>query len=132
MLLKGVIYLAFTVMSVGAIYYQTVLQKQAAVDFDPYRIWIFGLLASFGLGVLLGLEHLVDELGKEGQGWRLNWLKLLLVGFPALLAVFSYQLFIRGVLIVHFLLDLPFLQFYSFVLGLALMTSIVRKEPFKA
>ncbi|WP_434511726.1 hypothetical protein [Desulfitobacterium sp. AusDCA] len=35
------------------------------------------------IGLFLGLEHLIEELGKEGT-WKINLTKLILVGLPSL------------------------------------------------
>jgi hypothetical protein len=49
------------------------------------------MLINIGIGIMLGLEHLIKEIRKDGT-WKINLPKIVLVGLPSLYFSFSYFL----------------------------------------
>ena len=50
---------------------------------------VLSLLLSISIGLLMGLEHMVCERGKEGT-WKVNVSKLVIVGLPSLYFSLAY------------------------------------------
>lgn len=50
---------------------------------EMFYYMVISLLLGVCIGLFLGLEHLIRELGKEGT-WKINLPKLILVGLPSL------------------------------------------------
>lgn len=60
-------------------------------NYNPYLQNIISLFFYGSIGLLLGLEHLIKELKKEGK-WVINISKIVLLGVPAL--YFSLSIFV--------------------------------------
>ena len=64
----------------------------AAREFsNNFYLITINVLITVGIGLLLGIEHLNDEIKKDGT-WKINLPKIILVGFPSLYFSFSYVL----------------------------------------
>lgn len=75
-------------MAIGVIFYmgmgyQVELRKQYAITFNvkPYIIYV--TIFPICMGVLLRLPKLIVEI-KDKKKWSLDWMKLLIIGIPAL------------------------------------------------
>ena len=89
-----------------------------------------------GIGLILGLEHLIQEIKKEGT-WVINIPKLILMGIPslyfslAILMYFSSNYFVRNVLgypIIFLLNDsINFISVFQLTLGYSIITSFNKK-----
>ena len=95
--------------------------------FNPFIIMI-GFYV--GIGLLLGLEHLIHEKNKEGY-WKINLPKIILMGVPSLyfslalilyinLNVFSFPLrILMGI-------GIDFMSIFQIVLGYSIITSFYK------
>ena len=82
--LKYLIFLALICSLILLRAYVGQLLQEALRRFEEpaYYYLIISQLLSVCIGLFLGLEHLIDELKKEGR-WKLNLPKLLLIGLPS-------------------------------------------------
>jgi hypothetical protein len=64
-------------------YLDVKLKQLATESFSLFPWTIYRLLLFIPVGLLLGVPHLVKEKQKSGR-WELNYLKLILIGIPAL------------------------------------------------
>lgn len=90
------------------------------------------------LGLLLGLDHFIQEMGKVGK-WRINMAKLVLLGIPSLYFSFGYFIYFRiGKLLPH-ALTYPIvnlinnsrpskLPVFQIILGYCIITVFVKNE----
>jgi hypothetical protein len=101
---------------------------------DPAFFYYAGisLLLGVGIGLFLGLEHYIRELGKEGK-WKINLPKLILVGLPSLyfsisnILFFSNNQFVREIiaypLLSLFRHSLNYISIFQIILGYVIITS---------
>lgn len=127
-------YFLYAIIIIGYIlmaqYILNVLQRNAAVTFQPKLYIISGYIIFLILGVILGLEHIVDNWKKEGL-WKFNYMKLLIVGLPVLvlslytpLYFWCYQWFKLPVLSVN----LDFTPITTLIFGFLIATSFYKKN----
>lgn len=64
------------------------LDNLFSTTYDPTYYWTFIAIYPIVVGVLLALPHLVKLFGQEGS-WKVDWIPLLLVGFPSLLVAIT-------------------------------------------
>jgi len=105
------------------------------INTNPYLQNILIIVFYGGIGLLLGLEHLIPEIRKEGT-WVINIPKLLLMGIPSLyfsLAVFIYyssNQLVRnisypiGILLTN---NQSFIEVFPLILGYSIITSFYKK-----
>ncbi|MCB2356765.1 hypothetical protein [Clostridium estertheticum] len=108
---------------------------QETYNTHPYLQNILMIIFYGGIGLLLGLEHLIHEIKKEGT-WIMNVPKFLLMGIPSLyfsLAVFIYysnnQLvqnisYPIGILLTS---NQSFIWVFPLILGYSIITSFYKK-----
>ncbi|MBU3216056.1 hypothetical protein LL033_01585 [Clostridium estertheticum] len=108
---------------------------QETYNTHPYLQNILMIIFYGGIGLLLGLEHLIHEIKKEGT-WIMNVPKFLLMGLPSLyfsLAVFIYyssNQLVRnisypiGILITS---NQSFIWVFPLILGYSIITSFYKK-----
>ncbi|MBW9171693.1 hypothetical protein K2F43_10765 [Clostridium estertheticum] len=108
---------------------------QETYNTHPYLQNILMIIFYGGIGLLLGLEHLIHEIKKEGT-WIINVPKFLLMGLPSLyfsLAVFIYyssNQLVRnisypiGILITS---NQSFIWVFPLILGYSIITSFYKK-----
>ncbi|MPW26985.1 hypothetical protein GC105_14465 [Alkalibaculum sp. M08DMB] len=84
------------------------------------------------IGVILGLDHLVKEIKKQGV-WKINFPKLILIGIPSL--YFTLSFYIYGYLSaislpINTLLggDTGFMTVFRIVLGHTIITSFYKTD----
>lgn len=56
--------------------------------YDPTYYWTFLSIYPILVGVMLALPRLIKLFGQEGS-WKVDWIPLLLVGFPSLLVAIT-------------------------------------------
>ncbi len=64
------------------------LEKLFGTTYDPTYYWTFLSIYPILVGVLLALPQLVKLFGQEGS-WKVDWIPLLVVGFPSLLVAIT-------------------------------------------
>lgn len=104
-------------------------------NFNPYVQNIVGMFFYGTIGLLLGLEHLIEETKKEGK-WVLNIPKIVLIGVPALyfsLAIFIFynNLFLNNIwsFPIRILLtngNSNFIIVFQVILGYTIITSFIK------
>lgn len=105
-----------------------------------YSSVIISTLLGVGIGIVLGLEHFLNEIRKDGR-WKLDFPKLLVIGIPALyLALTNLFLYssipifqnviVRPSLYLFLSFSVGYVTIFQLILGYILITSInkYRKE----
>ncbi|WHH56947.1 hypothetical protein [Petroclostridium sp. X23] len=77
---------------IGSSWILGVQKEQASKMFDPFPFMVWSTVIFIMLGILLGLEHLLLEIKKEGQ-WELNLPKIILLGIPLFYLAMSYFIY---------------------------------------
>lgn len=72
--------------------YQAILLHGAKQTFDPFPHQIFSSLYPIGLGLLFALPNFISNLKVHGR-WKVDWIKLIAVGTPALYFANTYILY---------------------------------------
>jgi hypothetical protein len=67
---------------------QRYLTNLFSSTYDPTYYWTFLSLYPILVGVMLALPRLVKLFGQEGS-WKIDWIPLLVVGFPSLLVAIA-------------------------------------------
>ncbi|MFB8374546.1 hypothetical protein [Paenibacillus taichungensis] len=110
------IYLGFLVIVilffVFGLKYQHHLQEEARTTFQPITSIVFSVLFPIFFGLLFGLLRLFELLRKSGD-WKINWIKLCILGLPALYVSLFPVLFWSGLSISYDDLPLGFLLITS-------------------
>ncbi len=70
-------------------------QLETAANWNPFEAYLLPTLLSILPGICLGLDQLVNEFRKCGR-WTLDWLRLLILGLPALVFIFLFYLYFGG------------------------------------
>jgi len=109
--------------------------EQETYNINPYLQNILIIIFYGGIGLLLGLEHLIPEIRKEGT-WVMNIPKLLLMGIPSLyfsLAVFIYYSSNQLVRNISYPIGIllnsnqGFIWVFPVILGYSIITSFYKK-----
>lgn len=87
-------YLVYSLLVIGAVYLEGYMEKVFQQDYNAKQKINFLFVAAFTLatviiGVILGLEHLLNERKKEGI-WKVNVPKVVLMVIPALYGALAY------------------------------------------
>ncbi|MCB2358771.1 hypothetical protein [Clostridium estertheticum] len=108
---------------------------QETYNTHPYLQNILMIIFYGGIGLLLGLEHLIHEIKKEGT-WIMNVPKFLLMGLPSLyfsLAVFIYYSSNQLVRNISYPISIlitsnqSFIWVFQLILGHSIITSFYKK-----
>lgn len=90
------IYLAYTLTIlcylVGSGWILRAQSEQASKMFNSFPFMVWSTVIFIILGILLGLEHLMLEMKKEGQ-WNFNLPKVILLGIPLFYLAMSYFIY---------------------------------------
>jgi hypothetical protein len=106
---------------------------QESYNFRPYYFNILMIIFYGGIGLLLGLEHLIFEFKKKGS-WKVNLPKIVLMSIPSLyfsLAMFIYYnnipvlSFPIGVLIED---GTAFINAFQIIMGHSFITSFYKNS----
>ncbi len=62
-------------------YYEIILKKKSSLILSSQFYQIFKALINIFIGVMLGFPNFIKKLKFEGK-FRINWIKLLAIGFP--------------------------------------------------
>lgn len=113
------------------------VKKYAEATFDINLYFQNALMIIFygGIGLLLGLEHLVYEMKKEGK-WKINFPKLVLMGIPSLYFSLAFFLYYSNNQFVQNILSYPitlllntstsFLSVFQLIFGYSIITSFYK------
>lgn len=113
------------------------VKKNAETTFDINLNFQNALMIIFygGIGLLLGLEHLVCEMKKEGK-WKINFPKLVLMGIPSLYFSLTFFLYYSNNQFVQDILSYPiilllntstsFLSVFQLIFGYSVITSFYK------
>lgn len=108
-------------------------QLEVATTWHPFEAYFLPTLMSVLPGICLGIEQLVSEFKKSGH-WRLDWLRLLIFGLPALVFTFLIYLYFGGAagflppkIMVYLALPVS-TAFGGLVLGYIFITSLRKAE----
>ncbi len=89
------------------------------------------LIFNLFIGMVLGIEHLILEFKKLGS-WKINILKLIIVGFPPLFFSFTYHYaiidnpFVQTKLLRYTTLGTNFIPVFQIILGYVVITSFYK------
>lgn len=110
---------------------------QKTYNFNPFLQNILMIIFYGGIGLLMGLEHLIQEIKKEGT-WEINIPKLVLIGIPSLyfsIASFVYyntSQFVRDILSYPISILMKnstnFISVFQLILGYSIITSFNKKK----
>lgn len=102
------------------------------------EIFYYGIINLFlgvSIGLFLGLEYLIKELGKEGT-WKINLPKLILFGLPSLYFSLSPIWFLSHSEFIHEIIAYPLLYLFRYgssyvslfqvILGYVVITSLFK------
>ena len=128
--------LFFYIVFYWGVKYGNHLNDIAKSTFRIYPLMIYKSLFPILLGLLIGLPNFINKIKEKGQ-WKVDWLKLIVVGIPTLYIGLFFILWILGgkinVLLYPRFLNLPLIQyeiFYSlsgFISGYIILDSIDKK-----
>lgn len=116
--------------TIGAQYLLNVLQRNAAATFKPAWYILSGYMVYLILGAILGIEHILNNLKKEGP-WQLRYEKLLVVGLPVLILSCFVPLYFwcyRWLPLPVVGLNQEFAHVNSLILGYIAATSFYKKN----
>lgn len=114
------------------ILYDRVLMEMVSITYKPIPRQIFIIFFTIFLGLLFAVPQIIEKLKKQGS-WRIDWIKLIAVGIPALylnIQIVGYfsslgKLFALGVLVFG---SNPATQYISgIILGYMLLASLDKK-----
>jgi hypothetical protein len=115
--------------------YQQYLQIEARTSYQPKPSLVFSVLFPIFFGLLLGLLRFFELLRKTGE-WKINWIKLCVLGLPSLYVSLFPLLFWSGLSISYNALPFGYLLFTSgttahtisgLILGFLLLYVLERK-----
>lgn len=104
-------------------------------DTNIYLQNIIMIIFYGGIGMVLGLEHLIQEIKKEGT-WVINLPKLTFIGIPSLYFSFALCIYYSNNQFVHNIIAYPigilitnsttFLSVFQLILGYSIITSFYK------
>ena len=112
----------------------TLVNKQNDMTFNGLPLMIWSTIIFIVLGLLLGLESFLLEMGKEGE-WKINLPKVVFLGLPSLyfsMATFIYYYspdFIKPLSFpsLFFIVNKTnFISIFKIILGYTIITSFVK------
>ncbi len=113
--------------------------ERRSITYDPQILYSIALAICFygGIGLVLGLEHFILEMKKNGV-WKVDWAKLLIMGLPTLLLSFSVFIYGFGSGIIwkiplHFMDRMvvdywDIIYLFSLILGYTIITSVYKRD----
>lgn len=142
--LKYIKYLGYIIIIFLYLIFREYAVKNIKMELKEYKItsytYLIPLLLNVGLGLLLGLEHLVNEIKKEGA-WKINWPKIIFMVIPSLyfsIVIFFYfinnslvQTILSYPAIVFLNKGINFIDIFQLMLGYFMITSIYKQREKK-
>ncbi|MFT8351264.1 hypothetical protein [Clostridium saccharoperbutylacetonicum] len=138
-------YLFFTILIFLMIALRAYITRQLKSQFEViYRInfslLFIGMSINVAIGLALGMEHLINEIKKEGT-WKPNLPKIILMGIPSLYFSFAYLVgycnneFLQKTILFYpitnlFNYDSSFISVSQIILGYIIITSFYRYNNF--
>lgn len=113
-------------------YIDVKLKQMATESFRLFPWTIYRLLLFIPMGLLLGLPYLLKEKQKGGR-WRLNYLKMVFIGLPALYFTlyfifhFYFQFLRLPSHLGYLLTEVSTYKTSGVILGFILITSVYKK-----
>jgi membrane protease YdiL (CAAX protease family) len=126
-LLYALIFFIFVITFSSIYNYQHYLLERGGNAFSQYLV---STIAGFLFGLLLGFEHFLKELKKQGK-WVFNLPRFLFIGIPSLFFGLYVYIYYSGIPFICFLSDLPvqvpiFTSFCQVLFGFMLATNFSR------
>ncbi len=79
-----------------------------------YKYLIISVLIGICIGMILGLEHLLKEIKKEGT-WKINFPKLIFLGIPSLYCTLGFILIYSGIEFLQNIITYPLFYLYRYI-----------------
>ena len=112
------------------------INEQVTYIMHPYLQTILMIIFYGGIGLILGLEHLIHEMKKEGT-WVINLPKFLLIGIPSLYFSLSVFIYFSSNQLVRNIFAYPisilltsnqsFIWIFPLIFGYSIITSFYKK-----
>jgi hypothetical protein len=102
-------------------------------DFRPYYLNILMIIFYGAIGLLLGLEHLICEIKKEGT-WTINLPKIVLMVIPSLYFSLAMFIYYNNITILSFPIGVlienssDFINAFQIILGYSIITSFYKNS----
>lgn len=133
-----IIILILVMVFLGQYVFESIRRNvQETYNINPYFQNIIMLIFYGGIGLLLGLEHLIQEIKKQGK-WVVNIPKLVLMGIPSLYFSLSIFIYYSSSQFVREVLSYPtgillnnggnFISVFQLILGYSIITSFYKKN----
>lgn len=126
------IFLIIVLVLVGQqIFWDYKRNVQDTFNYRPYYQYTITMIFYMGLGILLGVEHIICEIKKKGT-WSINIPKIILMGIPSLyfsLVIFIYYSNIPILSYPYMVLikgGTNFINAFEIVLGYSVITSFYK------
>lgn len=107
-------------------------KREFRIDF--YLVAI-SMLITIGIGLVLGLEHFINERSKEGT-WKINYTKIIILGLPSLYFSLTYFLaysnneYLQNIIAFTFLKLMihgsGYVSLFQLILGYVIITSFYK------
>ncbi len=110
-----------------------VIRENAKRNFNACYPYIITTIFYVGIGLLLGLEHLISEIKKEGV-WKLNLPKIILMVVPSLYFSFGIFIYYNNLTVLSFPIGIlmkngtNFISIFQLILGYSIITSFYKAD----
>ncbi|MDF2542419.1 MAG: hypothetical protein K0S47_2137 [Herbinix sp.] len=125
--LKYLIYLSVLIILIVLRDYIENLYSELYYRFDTQKAFFYeviSVLLGISIGIFLGIEQLIKEIGKEGT-WKINLPKLILVGLPALYFSLGKILIMSGYQYINEMIAYPLLYLLRYGWGFVALLQVV-------
>lgn len=135
-------YFIYILLILAWISFEGYIEGRFRVDFNRnFRInvdfYALVILINVGMGLLLGAEHLINEIKKEGN-WKINLPKIILIVLPSLYFSLTYYFLYNTNQFVQKILTYPFVALFKngttfistfqLIVGYMLITSFYKQK----
>jgi hypothetical protein len=106
---------------------------QKSFNYRPYYLNILMIIFYGGIGLLLGSEHLICEIKKEGT-WSINLPKIVLMAIPSLYFSLAIFIYFNNIPVLSFPISVliedgtAFINAFQIILGYSIITSFYRNS----
>jgi hypothetical protein len=125
-----ILIMVFWGQHIFGVYKQSV---QKNFNFRPYYFNILMIIFYGGIGLLLGLEHLICEIKKEGT-WTINLPKIILMVIPSLYFSLAMFIYYNNMTVLSFPIKVliedgtAFINAFQIILGYSVITSFYKNS----